>query len=51
MHINGFTYVTHEFAEPHPAFRAVSQLVSPLRPLRTGLLVVLEHTDPDLHYR
>ena len=51
MHINGFTYVTHEFAEPHPAFRKVSGWIPPLRPLRTGLLVVLRHTDPELHYR
>jgi SAM-dependent methyltransferase len=51
MHINGFTYVTHAYAEPHRAFRAVSQAVAPLRPLRTGLLLVLEHTDPELFYR
>lgn len=51
MHINGFSYVTHEYAEPHAMFRRVSGWVSPMKPLRTGLLVVLEHTDPELFYR
>jgi SAM-dependent methyltransferase len=51
MHINGFSYVAHAYAEPHPVFRILSQALPPMRPLRTGLLLVLEHTDPDLHYR
>lgn len=51
MHINGFTYVTHRYAEPHSGFYRVSEYLPPLRRLRTGLFLVLEHTDPDLHYR
>jgi SAM-dependent methyltransferase len=51
MHINGFTYVTHEFAEPHALFRRVSHVLGPIKPLRTGILMVLEHTDPELVYR
>jgi SAM-dependent methyltransferase len=50
MHINGFTYVAHDYGEQHKRFRQVSALVPPLRRLRTGLFLVLEHTDPELSY-
>jgi ubiquinone/menaquinone biosynthesis C-methylase UbiE len=51
MHINGFTYLAHDYGEQHDRYRRVSSLLPPLRRLRTGLFLALEHTDPDLHYR
>ena len=50
MHINGFTYVTHEYAELHRIFRAFSEICPPLKPLRTGMLLVLRHTEPEKIY-
>ncbi len=51
MHINGFTYVAHGYAEPHAGFERLSTWIPPLRRLRTGLLLMLVHTEPDRHYR
>ncbi len=48
--LNGFELVAMDFAEIHDGWRKVTNVVTPLRPLRTGLVVMLRHTDPDLLY-
>lgn len=50
MHINGFTYKAHGYVEPHRLFERLTAAVPPLQPLRTGLLLMLEHTNPELTY-
>jgi SAM-dependent methyltransferase len=50
MNINGFSYVTHDYAEVHRIFRVVSTVYPPLRRLRTGMLLVLRHTQPEKSY-
>jgi SAM-dependent methyltransferase len=50
MNINGFLYVTHDYAEPHRIFRSISAILPPIRPLRTGMLLVLRHTQPEKSY-
>jgi SAM-dependent methyltransferase len=51
MNINGFTYVMHDYAEQHSIFRMVSAIFPVIRPLRTGMLLVLKHTQPEKIYK
>jgi SAM-dependent methyltransferase len=50
LHINGFRYVAHDYTEIHRPFRTLSELVHPLRPLRTGFALVLRHAEPEQFY-
>lgn len=50
LHINGFRYVAHDWIEIHRPFRVFSEIVHPLRPLRTGLALVVRHADPEELY-
>lgn len=48
--LNGFSLVAVDFAEIHPVWRKVTAVLRPLRPLRTGLALMLRHDEPDLLY-
>ena len=48
--LNGFGLVAVDFAEVHDLWRRVTDVVTPLRPMRTGLVLVLRHDDPDMLY-
>jgi SAM-dependent methyltransferase len=50
LHINGFRYVAHDYVEIHRPFRMLSELLPPLRPLRTGFALVVRHAEPEQLY-
>ncbi len=50
LHINGFLYVAQDWIYIHRPFRVFSEIVHPLRPLRTGLALVVRHADPEELY-
>ena len=50
LHMNGFEYEAHDWIELHRVFRTASELVHPLRPLRTGFALIVRHADPEKVY-
>lgn len=48
--LNGFGLVAVHFAEKHDWWRRFTTIVKPLRPMRTGLVLLLRHDDPELLY-